>query len=98
MAAQNITSDELMDVTVANPTKRNLISWAFEKGIPGYEQMKDFILREVLELRGRADAGYLDPEPPAPEFLDGIPPMEEPPQGALATDEPMTELPRKPMD
>ena len=30
-----------------------------------------------------------------PEFLDGIPPMEEPPQGALATDEPMTELPRK---
>ena len=97
MADQNITPDELMAVTVPVPTKTNLISWAFERGIESYGQMQDVILECVQDLRKRVDAGYLDPEP-TPEFLDGIPPMEEPPQGALATDEPMTELPRKPMD
>ena len=60
--------------------------------------MKDFILRRrSLELR-RTEADRERLGDALPEFLDGIPPMEEPPQGALATDEPMTELPRKQME
>ena len=55
--------------------------------------MKDAISQLVLIERREARNADIA----APEFLDGIPPMEEPPQGALATDEPMTELPRKQM-
>ena len=95
MDATGITPDELVAVTVPKPTRGNLMAWADSLNIHSYEHMQNSILRQVGVLRERADAGYLDPEPPAPEFLDGIPPMEEPPQGALATDEPMTELPRK---
>ena len=81
MAAQSITPDELMAVTVPVPTKTNLISWAFEQDITNYGSMKDSILTRVIERREARNADI-----DAPEFLDGIPPMEEPPQGALATD------------
>ena len=105
MDEQGITPDELVAVTVPKPTRGNLMAWARAIEVDSYDLMRAAIFEAVLELRERADAGYLDPEPPAPEFLDGIPPMEEPPQGALATDEApvfpsdaYVGLPRKQMD
>ena len=94
MADQNITPDELMAVTVPVPTRSNLIAWATEHGITTFERMKDVIAECVYDIRDGTDGIPVGDT----TFLDGIPPMEEPPQGALATDEPMTELPRKAMD
>ena len=92
LKAQGSTKEELVAVTVPEPTWRNLRAWASAIHVDSYDLMRAAIFEAVLQRREARNADIEQPE-----FLDGIPKVEEPPQGALLDDEPHPNLPSAPV-
>ena len=88
----HITPDELVAATVAHPSKNNLKAWASGEDILSFNEMINEITFRVNALRvnANAEAGVYTEDADMvqePEFLDGIPKVEEPPLGALLDDD-----------